>query len=85
MFYGSDENSRIMPGKKDYFSMNGLSIQKRLILSNLKDFHLCKTLCQPRSHNNLRVENFKCEYQPSDTLFDRSSNFVSQYTIFMTL
>lgn len=42
-FYMNDDNSRIMPGKKDFVSIktsNGRTHeQKRLILSNLKELH----------------------------------------------
>lgn len=44
-FYGSDEVSRLMPGKKDFVSVKGIEkrvhIQKRLILSNLKELYKC--------------------------------------------
>ena len=42
-FYESDENSRLMPGKKDCVSVRTaewrVNIQKRLVLSNLKELH----------------------------------------------
>lgn len=42
-FYESDENSRLMPGKKDCISIvineKRESVQKRLLLCNLKDLH----------------------------------------------
>ena len=42
-FYESDESSRIMPGKKDFMSIKGAGgrrqIQKRLVLSNLKELY----------------------------------------------
>ena len=42
-FYESDENSRVMPGKKDCISVRGaegrITIQKRLILSNLRELY----------------------------------------------
>ena len=40
-FYDSDEVSRVMPGKKDFVSVrvgaNRIHVQKRLVLSNLKE------------------------------------------------
>lgn len=43
-FYNSDEVSRVMPGKKDYVSVRQdgqrVHLQKRLILSNLKECYL---------------------------------------------
>ena len=39
-FYCDDENSRLLPGKKDFVSIGKKHhIQKRLILSNLKELH----------------------------------------------
>ena len=42
-FYESDENSRMMPGKKDCISVRGaegrITMQKRLILSNLRELY----------------------------------------------
>ena len=39
-FYEDDEISRIMPGKKDYFSIGRyIHKQKRLLLANLKELH----------------------------------------------
>ena len=42
-FYESDENSRMMPGKKDCISVRGeegrITMQKRLILSNLQELY----------------------------------------------
>lgn len=44
-FYESDEVSRLMPGKKDFVSVKGIEgrvhIQKRLVLSNLKELYKC--------------------------------------------
>lgn len=45
-FYENDENSRIMPGKKDFVSVKGgysnrHYFQKRLILRNLKELYQC--------------------------------------------
>ena len=43
-FYQSDENSRVMPGRKDFVSVREeggrrLHVQKRLVLSNLKEVY----------------------------------------------
>ena len=39
-FYQDDELTRQMPGKKDYVSIAKIfHVQKRLILSNLKELH----------------------------------------------
>lgn len=38
-FYDSDKISRVMPGKKDCISINKISVQKRLLLGNLKDVY----------------------------------------------
>ena len=42
-FYENDENSRLMPGKKDCISVRvegkRVSVQKRLVLCNLKELH----------------------------------------------
>ena len=39
-FYQEDEFTRQMPGKKDFVSIaNNVRVQKRLILSNLKELH----------------------------------------------
>ena len=39
-FYQDDEFTRQMPGKKDYVSITeNVHVQKRLILSNLKELH----------------------------------------------
>ena len=39
-YYCDDENSRLLPGKKDYVSIGrNQHMQKRLILSNLKELY----------------------------------------------
>ena len=39
-FYEDDEFTRQMPGKKDYVSIaKNVHVQKRLILSNLRELH----------------------------------------------
>lgn len=39
-FYGSQEISRVMPGKKDCVKIGNETVQKRLVLCNLKEVHV---------------------------------------------
>ena len=53
-FYESDSSSRIMPGKKDFISVKGehgrMHVQKRLILSNLKELYQDFKQKNPNDH-----------------------------------
>ena len=61
-FYENDEFSRLMPGKKDYVSISkNVHMQKRLILSNMKELFLAFRAANP----NIKIGYSKfCSLRP---------------------